>query len=184
MKSSSFIVKEFIREGYTHRVQGYPIGLCRMIVGIVWLGAASWKLPPDFGQATNSGLWAWVQQAANYPALGLYGAFLEKVVIPHFTFFGYLLLVLELYAGILLFLGLLTRLPSVLGILMSLNLMAAMSAVPGECPWTYVFLVMFHLTFFITRAGRNWGLDQVLLEKTANWPDVWSTWRRVVLALV
>jgi thiosulfate dehydrogenase [quinone] large subunit len=179
-----FVVKEFVREGRTNTVKGYPIGLCRMIIGIMWLGSAFWKLPPDFGQTTNSGLWAWVQQAAQYPSLGLYGTLLEKVVIPHFTFFGYLLFVLELFTGLLLFLGLLTCLPSVLGVLMSLNLMVAMLAVPCECPWTYIFLVMFHLIFFITRAGRNWGLDQILLEKTANWPDVWSTWRRIVLALV
>lgn len=179
-----FIIKEFIREGYTHRIKGYPIGLCRMMVGLVWVHSAFWKLPPDFGRTIDSGLWAWMQQAAHHPAFGLYGAFLEKVVIPHFAFFGYLLLVLEIYTGLSLFLGLLTRLPSALGILMTLNLMVALLAVPGEQPWTYILLLMFHLVFFITRAGRNWGLDQILLEKTANWPDVWSAWRRIVLALV
>ena len=30
--------------------------LVRLLVGIMWLYNAAWKVPPDFGQADNSGL--------------------------------------------------------------------------------------------------------------------------------
>ncbi len=179
-----FKLKEFLRQSYYHRVPGLSIGLCRIAIGLMWIRAASWKTPPDFGQATDSQLWAWTQQAIQHPTFGWYKAFLEGMVLPHFVFFGYLLLALELYTGLSLAVGFLARLSAAIGLLLSLNLFIAMSSVPYEWPWAYFMLIMFHFIFLLTGPGQNLGLDQILLEKMANWPTSRASWKGFLMWLI
>lgn len=184
MRPFSFLLREFFLEGLRRRVPGFPLGICRITIGLMWLGAASWKAPPDFGQMTDSGLWAWTMQALQHPTVSFYQLWLERVVLPNFSFFGYLLLILELYVGVSLLLGLFTRLPSAVGFLLSLNLLLALSGVPGECPWTYIMMILFHFTFVVSSPGQNWGLDQIWMENMANWPDSTSKLKRFLLRLI
>ena len=87
----------------------------RIFVGIVWIANLSWKLPPDFGRHDARGLlfsfelahrWALVEPL---PATSLGGR-----CDPHFTLFGWLVFAIELAAGVLLTLGLMTRLGALL----------------------------------------------------------------------
>lgn len=143
------------------------LGALRAIYGLYWLYAASWKVPPDFGQVTNTGLWHWISQGIQYPTHSWYQAFLEGLVIPNFRLVGYLVLLTELFIGLSLLLGAFTRLGAVVGILMSLNIMLTVVSVPGETVGFYVALIALHLLLSITRSGRNWGMDARLARKLA-----------------
>src|SRR5262245_6719062 len=83
---------------FTQRLPGLPVGLLRMMFGILWLQAALQKAPwvinaqgQRFGWLSN---WLWTE--TQHPTFGFYKAMLEHVVLPHFTFFGYLSFVVEL----------------------------------------------------------------------------------------
>jgi thiosulfate dehydrogenase [quinone] large subunit len=177
-------ILEFLREGRRRPAPAWFIGLCRLALGLIWLYGASWKNPPSFGQATNTGLWYWIQQEIQYPAFPWYRAFLESVVVPHFALFGWGVFLLEFATGLALLLGLFTRLFSTVGFFMSLNLLIGLAAHPQETLTTYILMAMFHLLFIATGAGLNWGLDQVLLEKLANSPRRQSIWAQRLLRLL
>src|SRR5215831_10444845 len=73
----------------TQRLPGLPVGLLRMMFGILWLQAALQKAPwvinaqgQRFGWLSN---WLWTE--TQHPTFGFYKAMLEHVVLPHFTFF-------------------------------------------------------------------------------------------------
>jgi len=177
-------IAEFFREGIRRLAPGWFIGLCRFAFGLMWLYGASWKVPPSFGQGTNTGLWYWTQQEIQYPAFTWYRGFLESVVLPHFSVFGWLAFLLELSVGLFLLIGLFTRIFSAVGLLMSLNLLIGLAAHPTETLTTYILMIMFHLLFITTGAGLNWGGDQVLLEKLANSALRRTTWGRRLMKLL
>ena len=137
----------------------WPVALSRMVIGVLWLFSLRWKLPPDFAPAAGRGLLDWLQLEAQYPAVGLYGRFVESVVIPHFTPFAWLIFLAELATGLSLLSGTLTRLGAALGLLLSINLGIGLLEVPGEWPWSYVMLAMWHGLFLVAGAGRLWGVD-------------------------
>jgi uncharacterized membrane protein YphA (DoxX/SURF4 family) len=83
----------------------------------------------------------------------------ESVVIPHFTPFAWLIFLAELATGLSLLSGTLTRLGAALGLLLSINLGIGLLEVPGEWPWSYVMLAMWHGLFLVAGAGRLWGVD-------------------------
>lgn len=172
-------IQEFFREGLRRPAPGWFIGLCRLAIGLMWLYGASWKIPPSFGQETNTGLWYWIQRAIQYSAFSWYRGFLESVVVPHFNLFGWLVFLLELSVGLSLLFGLFTRVFSAAGFLMSLNLLIGL-----EGRLTFVLIALFHLLFITTNAGLNWGLDQVLLEKLANSTLRQTVWGRRLMKLL
>ncbi len=64
--------------------------------------------------------------------------------------------------GLSLLTGTLTRLGAAVGLLMAVNLGIGLLEVPGEWPWSYVMLAMWHGTFLVAGAGRLWGIDRWL----------------------
>jgi len=161
-------VLEFFREGRRRPAPGWFIGLCRIAFGLMWLYGLNWKMPPGFGRETGAGLWHWLQQEIQHPAFPWYRNLLESLVLPNFSFFGWLLFLSELLVGLSLVLGFFTRLFSGVGLLLSLNMLVGLAAHPDQMPVTYIMMSLFHLLFIATNAGLNWGLDQILLEKLAN----------------
>jgi thiosulfate dehydrogenase [quinone] large subunit len=161
-------LKEFFLEGLRRPAPGWFIGLCRLAFGLIWLHAASWKIPSAFGQDTNTGLWYWIQQQIQYPAFSWYRRLLENVVVPHLSACGWLVFLLELSVGLFLLMGLFTRIWSAVGLIMSLNLLIGLAAHPRKAVMTYMMMALFHGLFIATNAGLNWGVDQILLEKLAN----------------
>src|SRR5215470_15627160 len=99
-------------------------------------------------------------QATN--TIGFYKAMLEHVVLPHFTFFGYLSFVVELALGVSLLLGLLTVLSGLGGALWQCNIAIGSYAVPTEWGWIWPLLIAPHLVFAFSRAGRSVGVDLFL----------------------
>jgi hypothetical protein len=126
----------------------WPLGLARILYGILWWQQSKWKVPSDdFGRKSGGGLWYWVQQEIQHPTLNAYRDFLVNVLIPNWTFFGWMTLI-----------G------------MAANITLGILSVPHEWVWTYTMLIMLPVLFLITGAGRSFGLDAFLappLERAA-----------------
>jgi thiosulfate dehydrogenase [quinone] large subunit len=63
-----------------------------------------------------------VHQEIQYPTVPAYRDFLVNVLIPNWTFFGWMTLAAETFIGVTLILGLFTRLGSLVAIGMALNI--------------------------------------------------------------
>lgn len=150
---------------FQERTPLWPIAASRIVIGILWLLSLRWKLPPDFAADAGRGLMEWLLLEAQYPAFEFYGNFVSSLVIPNFTFFAWLIFLAELLVGLSLLSGTLTRLGSLIGLLMALNLGLGLLEVPGEWPWSYVMLAMWHGLFLVSGAGRIFGVDGWLRKR-------------------
>jgi uncharacterized membrane protein YphA (DoxX/SURF4 family) len=169
-------VNQIVSESLKRRAPLWPIAISRLFIGLLWLGTLRWKLPPSFAPAEGRGLLDWLQLEAQYPAFQFYGDFVQSVVIPNFTFFAWVVFFSELAVGLLLLTGTWTRLAGVLGFLMSVNLGVGLLEVPGEWPWSYVMMAMWHGVFVVTAAGRVLGVDLWLRRRLpATSPLLWFT---------
>ena len=128
--------------------------------------ALRWKLPPAFAALEGQrSLMEWMQLQVAHPTVGLYADFVANVVLPNFTFFAWLTFLVELAVGLSLTLGLFSRLGALLGLLWSLNLAVGLLAVPGEWPWSYLMLVMWHGLFLVSVNRQSWALDALWRRK-------------------
>ena len=141
----------------------WPLGLARILYGYLWWQQSGWKVPSDdFGRKSGGGLWYWVQQQIQYPTVAAHKDFLVNVMIPNWTFFGWMALITETFIGATLILGLGTRLGSLVAIGMATNITIGILSVPHEWGWTYTMLIMFPVLFLLTDAGRSFGVDAFL----------------------
>jgi uncharacterized membrane protein YphA (DoxX/SURF4 family) len=149
----------------------WPLAAMRVVYGLLWWQQSKWKVPSDdFGRKSGGGLWYWVQQEIQHPTVGLYRDFLVNVMIPNWTFFGWMTLITETFIGVTLILGLFTRLGALVAVGMAANITVGILSVPHEWVWTYVMLIGFPALFLLTGSGRSLGVDSVLgprLERAA-----------------
>lgn len=149
----------------------WPVALARILYGLLWWQQSKWKVPSDdFGRKSGGGLWYWVHQEIQYPTITAYKDFLVNVMIPHWTFFGYLTLITETFIGATLILGVFTRLGALVALGMATNITIGILSVPHEWGWTYTMLIMLAALFLLTGAGRSLGVDAYLgprLEQAA-----------------
>jgi thiosulfate dehydrogenase (quinone) large subunit len=149
----------------------WPLGLARIVYGVLWWQQSKWKVPADdFGRKSGGGLWYWVQEEIRYPTLGAYRDFLVNVMIPHWTFFGWMTLTTETFIAVTLIFGLFTRLGSLVAIGMAVNITLGILSVPHEWGGTYTMLILLPAIFLLTGAGRSFGVDAFLappLERAA-----------------
>ncbi|MFZ0548418.1 MAG: TQO small subunit DoxD [Candidatus Promineifilaceae bacterium] len=143
----------------------WPIALARMAMGVLWLFSLRWKLPPDFMPESGRGLMDWLNLEVEHAAFGFYGNFVEHVVLPHFTLFAWVIFLAELTVGLMLLTGTFSRLAGLLGLMMSINLGIGLLEVPGEWPWSYAMMVMWHGLFIVAGPGRLWGIDYWLRNR-------------------
>lgn len=146
----------------------WPIAVARVLIGVLWLFSLRWKLPPSFDGGNQRDLREWLDLEVTHAAFGLYGRFIESVVIPNFTAFAWMLFVTELLVGLSLLLGYRVRVAAAVGLLLSLNLGIGLLDVPGEWPWSYAMLAMWHGLFIAVDAGLVWGLDGRLAPSQTN----------------
>ena len=138
----------------------WPLALARILYGVLWWQQSKWKVPSDdFGRKSGGGLWYWVQQEIQYPTVSAYKDFLVNVMIPNWSFFGYMTLVTETFIGVTLILGLFTRLGALVALGMAANITIGILSVPHEWGWTYTMLIMLAAIFLLTGAGRSFGVD-------------------------
>lgn len=136
----------------------WPLALARILLGLMWLTSLRWKLPPDFEADGHTSLRGWLELMVEHPTLGFYGDLIDSVVLPQFTLFAWLVFLAELAVGIALVLGVFVRPAALLGLAMSLNLLVGLADVPGEWPWSYLFMAMWHGAVLVSAADRYWAL--------------------------
>jgi hypothetical protein len=153
----------------------WPLAGARIAIGLLWLISLRWKLPPAFLPGEGRGLLDWMELQIAHALLPFYGQLVEQVVIPNFTTFAWLIFLIELMIGLSLGAGLFSRAGALLGLLWSINLAIGFLGVPGEWPWSYVMLVMWHAVFLISAPGRVLGLDTWLRARPASaWLMRWT----------
>jgi thiosulfate dehydrogenase (quinone) large subunit len=146
----------------------WPVAVARIMMGLLWLYSLRWKLPPDFDGGSERGLREWLDLEVEHAAFGVYGRVIEDLVLPNFTFFAWCVFLAELVVGAMLLVGLATRAAAVAGLVMSINLGIGLLDVPGEWPWSYVMMAMWHGAIFLAAAGRMWGVDGWLEARRTN----------------
>ena len=105
------------------------------------------------------------KQASENPVL-FYKHFLENTVLTHPELFAQLTAWGETVVGLGLTLGLLTGLSSLVGLLLVTNYgLATQWMSPGQQGFHYVLFVLM-VAFFFSRAGRTWGLDARIAERS------------------
>ncbi len=128
---------------------------------MLWLYNVSWKRPPDFGQDSGSGLYGYTRDAVDHPVFPPYSWLVEHAVLPHFTVFGWMVLVVETLLAVLLLTGTLVRLAALLGVGQSLAIGLSVAQTPGEWPWSYWMMVGIHVVLLLTASGRVAAVDAV-----------------------
>jgi thiosulfate dehydrogenase [quinone] large subunit len=146
----------------------YPLVLSgnRSLIGLLWLASLRWKFPPTFVAPEGyRSLLEWLQLEVSHPTVGLYADFVARFVIPNFTIFAWLTFLIELAIGVSLTLGLLSPLGAALGLLWSVNLAVGLLSVPGEWPWSYLMLIMWHGLFLVSGRHQAWALDALMRKR-------------------
>ena len=138
----------------------FPLALSgnRTLIGLMWLLSLRWKLPPTFAPAEGRGLLDWMELQVAHPTIGLYADFVANIVLPNFLLFAWLTFLVELTIGLSLTLGVFTRWGALLGLLWSFNLAIGLLEVPGEWPWSYLMLIMWHGLFLVSTQYQRWGI--------------------------
>ncbi|GAB3125589.1 DoxX family protein [Glaciibacter psychrotolerans] len=138
------------------------IAIVRVGVALLWIQNVGWKVPPDFGRASNSGLYYWSGLAVSHPVFPPYSAVVDAVVRPGIEFFGWTTILIEGGLGAFLLIGLATRLWAVIGIAQTIAITLSVLNAPHEWHWSYYLMLLAHIALFATAAGRCYGLDGVL----------------------
>jgi thiosulfate dehydrogenase (quinone) large subunit len=137
--------------------------LLRIYLGVVFLTAALPKINRDF----TPSLVGFLEEVALSKGHPFYQEFVRDVVLPHPSLFASLVTWGELTVGVLLVLGLLTRLSAVVALLLSANYMFA----KGAWFWTPssndAAFALISLALLVGAAGRTIGLDAFLARR---WP--------------
>ncbi len=144
--------------GRFERLPGWPVLLLRLYAGVLftafgWKKIAGGRFPEFLPRFLES-------QAGKAPEW--YAAFIDAVVLPNASLFGYLVMYGEFLVGLALLLGVATRGAALVGFFLVLNFHFVKGLdffVPSnyDSLWAVVFLVL-----AFAHAGRILGLDAAL----------------------
>ena len=85
--------------------------------------------------------------------------------------------------GVLLAIGLLTKVGALLGALLTVWHVVQFAIPSGEALWPYGLLIVIHLLILDNEQRPQLRVDQLVVEKLANWPGKRSFWTKRLLAL-
>ncbi|WP_112283375.1 Rv1678 family membrane protein [Prauserella muralis] len=134
----------------------------RIGVAFLWIQNAAWKVPPTFGEAGGGGLYHFTRFAVDRPVWGPYAWLVEHVVLPNFTFFGWVTLLVEAALGAFLLVGLFTRFWAVVGLGQTLVITLSVLNAPHEWHWSFYLMFLAHLALLTSAAGHAFGVDGAL----------------------
>ena len=129
----------------------------RIGVALLWIENSGWKKPPEFASLRK-----YTSYAVEYPVFAPFSWLVETIVLPHFTLFGWLTLLLEASLGAFLLIGLATRLWALVGLGQTTAITLSVLNAPHEWEWSYYLMALVHVALFATAAGRSFGLDALL----------------------
>lgn len=149
-------------EDYGSPLTGLP---ARLYTGYFFLKYGLHKVTSGFdGPELQKTLSGW----AAGPHYSFYMPFMTRIAIPHAGLFAHLVAFGELAVGFALLAGAVTRLASLMGMLMCLNFLFA-SGTPMISTEQPVIFMLLLLTVYLTAAGRALGLDWVLKTRLPRW---------------
>jgi thiosulfate dehydrogenase [quinone] large subunit len=156
---------------------GHGLALCRMAFGLYFISYAFDKTTREWlTSAAPMSMFLFGNPAANPPTRGVipnatpfYADFLTSVVQPNALLFSQLVTIGEWVAGILLLLGLLTRLGSIVGIILNVNYMFMKGVLANGGSVDRLFVAA-EIVFLLAAAGLVWGLDRALRQQLAGNP--------------
>jgi thiosulfate dehydrogenase (quinone) large subunit len=153
------------------------LAVVRIGVGLLWLQNVGWKTPPNFGRGDPpDGLYLSASYAVSAPVLPPFAWLMERFVLPNFTFFGWMVLLVEAALGAFLVIGLATRFWALIGIAQTAVIALSVLNAPHEWYWSYLLMLLVHVALFATAAGRYGGLDGLLRpewELSRSWAARW-----------
>ncbi|WP_433604181.1 Rv1678 family membrane protein [Prescottella agglutinans] len=117
--------------------------------------------PPDFGEHADTGLYRLTHEAVEYPVLPPFSWLIEHVVLPNFTAFGWLTLLVESVLAVLLLTGTAVRLAALIGVGQSIAIGLSTAEAPGEWPWAYAMQIGIHLVLLLTPCAQYAAVDAV-----------------------
>jgi thiosulfate dehydrogenase (quinone) large subunit len=139
------------------------LAIVRIGVGLLWIQNVGWKTPPNFGRGDPpGGLYLSASYAVSHEVLRPYAWLMERFVLPNFTFFGWMVLLVEAALGAFLLIGLATRFWALIGIAWTVVIALSVLNAPHEWYWSYVLMLLAQVALFATAAGRYAGVDGVL----------------------
>jgi uncharacterized membrane protein YphA (DoxX/SURF4 family) len=139
--------------------------LVRLLVGIMWLHNAAWKVPPHFGEADRSGLFVFTSYAVSHPVFPPFSWVVEHLVLPQFVAFGWAVLIVETVLAVLLLSGSFIRIAATLGVAQSVAIGLSVARAPHEWPWSYLLMVAVHLLLVFAGAGRYLAVDALRADR-------------------
>jgi thiosulfate dehydrogenase [quinone] large subunit len=162
------VVRTALRDGQAEagvvaggRLERSVIGGVRIVAGLLWMHGVGWKNPARFH--VHSGFfYDFVADAVTNEVFAPYAWVVREFVLPHFTFFAWMVWLTELLLGVFLLLGLATRLWALVGVAQSSAIALSVANTPNEWGWSYWLMIAVHLLLFATAAGRFVGLDGLL----------------------
>lgn len=150
----------------------------RLLAGLIWLYNVVWKMPPDFGERSNSGLYHFTHLAIEHPVFKPFSWLIEHAVLPYFTAFGWGVLFAESALAVLLLTGTAVRLAALIGIGQSVAIGLSVAESPGEWPWSYAMLIGIHVVLLLAPTTRYAAVDA--LRAAATPIEARSTARRLL----
>jgi thiosulfate dehydrogenase (quinone) large subunit len=138
------------------------VAAARVGVALLWIQNVEWKVPPDFGENTQRGLFEWTSWAVDREVFAPWAWFVEHVVFPNFVFFGWMTLLVEASLGAFLLIGLATRFWALVGVAHTVVITLSVLRAPNEWHWSYFLMLLMHIGLFATAAGRCYGIDGLL----------------------
>jgi thiosulfate dehydrogenase [quinone] large subunit len=138
------------------------IACVRVGVALMWIQNAGWKYPPHFGEDNNGALYRFTRFAIDHEVFPPWAWFVEHVVLPNFTLFGWTTYLVEASLGAFLLVGLATRFWALVGVGQSLVITLSVLNAPNEWHWSYFLMLLIHMALIATAAGRHIGLDGLL----------------------
>jgi len=142
----------------------------RIYLGVILLITVFGKLARETPFATE--MLGFLGGVARRGAFPWYIDFIQQVVVPHAALFSYLVMAGELFAGISLLTGTLTRAGAIVAMLLFLNYMLAKARMFWSPDSEDAAVFFIALVVFLSRAGRVWGVDSLLARR---WPRFWLT---------
>lgn len=157
----------FIKNAWIAESRAAPIALFRAVIGVLFLTLAFGKAPwNNFGWFPSA-----VGKNISNPTFGFWADFNQYIISNNISFFGWLQFLIELSLGIMLLFGLLTVLAAFVGQFWVIIIWMGSASWGTEWEWTYIMWFMAMFIFWTTKAGRCFGIDQILTDKVGAYEE-------------
>lgn len=162
--SNTLSMGELVKESWREQGHAGYLAMLRVLLGLLFITTAFENLHKGL---YGEGFQPFVESWATGNPVGVYRAFLETVVIPNWQIFATVQLIVEpIVMGLFLAIGLFTPISAFVAAFFMGNLFLA--SLGKEWPWTYLVILGVLVTIIAGRAGRYFGVDQMLAERFPN----------------